>query len=253
MIVIHVLVVDDETPARDELVYLLNRIPEVHVADTAKNGREALEKIQKLIPEVVFLDIQMPDMSGLAVCRELIARLKPEELPFIILATAFDQHALEAFEVNAMDYVLKPFDEERIHASIEKVKRLSKGNLPNLQYINRILSILEKPTKTKLPVEDNERIILLDPQEIVYCSINERHVLIKTKNKAYNTNYHLGELEQRLGFCRTHKSYIINPDKVREVIPWFNGTYNLVMDDDARSIVPVSRSYVKEIRHTLCF
>ena len=250
---IHVLVVDDEAPARDELVYLLERIPEVHVVDTAKNGREALEKIQTLKPEVVFLDIQMPDMSGLTVCRELIAHLRPEELPFIIFATAFDQHALEAFEVNAMDYVLKPFDEERIQASIEKVKRLSKGNLPNLEPLNRILTLLEKPARAKLPVEDNERIILLDPQEIVYCSINDRQVLIKTKNNAYNTNYHLGELEHRLGFCRTHKSYIINPEMVREVIPWFNGTYNLIMDDDAGSTVPVSRTYLKEVRTTLGF
>ncbi|MEL1136661.1 LytTR family transcriptional regulator DNA-binding domain-containing protein [Desulfitobacterium sp. THU1] len=243
---IHVLIVDDEAPARDELAYLLNGVPEVHIDEMAKNGREALEKIQKLKPEVVFLDIQMPDISGLAVCRELIALLKPDELPFIIFATAYDQHALEAFQVNAIDYVLKPFDEERIHAAIDKVKRLS--HPPNPEAYNRILSLLERIPKSKLPIEENERIVLLDPDEIIYCTINGRQVLIQTQKNTYTTNYNLAELEHRLGFLRTHKSYLVNTEKIREIIPWFNGTYNLVMLDDAASTVPVSRTYIKDFR-----
>lgn len=248
---IRVLIVDDEAPARDELKFLLERIPEIRIVDMATTGKEALLKIMEQKPDVVFLDIQMPDMTGLVVCRELTQRLKPEEIPFIIFATAYDQHALEAFEVNAVDYILKPFDEERLQVTMEKVKRLVHAADP--EPLRRILSLLEKPKKTKLPVEENERIILLNPQEIVYCSISDRHVIIKTQGHEYKTGYNLGELEQRLGFLRTHKSYLVNPEMVREIIPWFNGTYNLVLQDNEGTNIPVSRTYLKEVRHVLNF
>lgn len=248
---IRILIVDDEAPARDELRFLLERIPEIQIVDVAKNGKEALSKIEDTKPDVVFLDIQMPDMTGLSVCRELTLRLQPEEIPLIVFATAYDQHALEAFEVNAIDYILKPFDEERLKSTMEKIKRLL--NNPNSEPLNRILSLLEKPKRAKLPVEENERIVLLDPQEIVYCSICGRQVFIQTKSRDYTANYNLGELEQRLGFLRTHKSYLVNPEMVREIIPWFNGAYNLVMQDEKKTCVPVSRTYLKEVRHSLDF
>lgn len=248
---IHVLIVDDEAPSRDELKFLLDHVPGVTVDDIARNGKEALHKIIELNPDVVFLDIQMPDMTGFAVCKELIVRLKPEEIPFIVFATAFDQHALAAFEVNAVDYILKPFDEERLLSTMEKVKRLI--STQNTEPLSRILSLLEKPKKAKLPVEENERIILLDPQEIVFCTISDRQVIIKTQSHEFTTGYNLGELEQKLGFLRTHKSYLVNSEKVREIIPWFNGTYNLGMMDDGASTIPVSRTYLKEVRNTLNF
>ncbi|TWH60431.1 LytTR family two component transcriptional regulator [Desulfitobacterium sp. LBE] len=248
---IHVLVVDDEAPARDELIFLLERVPGVVIDDTADNGQEALRKILKLRPQVVFLDIQMPDMTGLAVCRELLTMLKPSELPIIIFATAYDQHALEAFQVNAVDYILKPFDEERLQMTMEKIRRLL--SRPAADSLNRILALLEKPRDAKIPVELNERILLLNPQEIIFCSITARHVMIMTCSEEYKTNYNLCELEDKLGFLRTHKSYLVNPDKVREVIPWFNGTYNLLMADDKASSVPVSRTYLKEVRQRLNF
>lgn len=248
---IHVLVVDDEAPARDELTFLLGRVPDVIVEDTAGNGQEALQKIFKLKPQVVFLDIQMPDMTGLAVCRELLNKLKAADLPIIIFATAYDQHALEAFEVNAVDYILKPFDEDRLQLTMEKVKRLL--SQPASDSLNRILALLERPQVEKIPVELNERILLLNPEEIIYCYIAERHVMIKTLEQEYKTGYNLYDLEDKLHFLRTHKSYLVNPDRVREVIPWFNGTYNLVMSDEKATTVPVSRTYLKEVRQKLHF
>ena len=246
-----VLIVDDEAPARDELQFLLEQIPEIKVVGVARNGREALQKIIELKPQVVFLDIQMPDMTGLAVCKELSRQLKPQEMPVVVFATAYDQHALEAFEVNAVDYVLKPFGEERLQATMERVKRMLRN--PESQNLNRILSLLEKPKKTKLPIEENERILLLDADEIVFCSINGRHVTITTKDRQYSTGFNLCDLGKKLGFLRTHKSYLVNPEMVKEIIPWFNGTYNLLMQDNKASTIPVSRTYIKEVREKLNF
>lgn len=252
---VSVFIIDDEAPARDELKYLLEEIPEVEVIGTARNGLEALEQIPEKKPQVVFLDIQMPGMSGIHVARELIRRIGFVDLPVIVFATAFDQHALEAFEVHAFDYVLKPFSSERLAVTMERIKHRLKnptvsGN--ETKKIDRILSLLEKPVKkTKIPVEEDERIILLDPDDIVYAGIKGRHVMLKTNNREYITNYSLTELEERLGLLQTHKSYLVNRNMVREVIPWFNGTYNLVMADQEKSEVPVSRTYVRSVRITL--
>ncbi len=248
---IRVLIVDDEAPARDELAYLLRQISEIELVGEAKNGREAIKKISELKPQVVFLDIQMPDMSGLTVCRELSLLHEPDNLPIIVFATAFDQHALEAFEVNAVDYILKPFSEDRLQCTLNKVKKLISSS--ESQHLNRILSLLEKPKLSKLPIEENERIILLDPNEIVFCTISERQVVITTKDREYTTGFNLNELGSKLSFLRTHKSYLVNPDMIREIIPWFNGTYNLVMKDNKSSTVPVSRTYIKEVRSVLNF
>ncbi|KLU62466.1 transcriptional regulatory protein YpdB [Peptococcaceae bacterium CEB3] len=252
---IRVFIVDDEAPARDELKYLLEQMGDVSVVGMARNGREALELIPSAKPQVVFLDIQMPDLSGLAVARELLALMKEKDFPLLVFATAFDRHALEAFEVHALDYILKPFSAERLNNAVDHLRRTLAGRSPaqgpEAEKLDRILSLLEKPTQPKLAVEENERIILLEVDEIIYAWVEDRHVFIKTKDASYQTGYNLSELEERLGLLQTHKSYVVNRDKVREVIPWFNGTYNLVMADQAKSQVPVSRTYVKSVRQAL--
>ncbi|CAA7601423.1 Two component system, signal transduction response regulator [Acididesulfobacillus acetoxydans] len=252
---IRVFVVDDEAPARDELKYLLEQMPDVSVVGMARNGREALELIPLAKPQVVFLDIQMPDLSGLAVARELLALMDEGDFPLLVFATAFDRHALEAFEVHALDYILKPFSAERLKNAMDHLRRTLAGRSPaqgpEAEKLDRILSLLEKPPRPKLAVEENERIILLNVDEIVYAWVEDRHVFVKTKDASYQTGYSLSELEERLGLLQTHKSYVVNRDQVREVIPWFNGTYNLVMADREKSQVPVSRTYVKSVRQAL--
>ena len=253
-----VFIVDDEALARDELKYLLEQAGDVSVVGMARNGREALEQIPKIRPEVVFLDIQMPDLSGLIVARELLSLMRPCGTPLLVFATAFDQHALEAFEVNALDYILKPFSAERLQNTLERLRGIlakpDGGGKPGEEKLNYILSLLEKPLKqAKLPVEENERIILLEPAEIVYARVEDRHVLVKTCTATYKTGYSLSELEARLGFLQTHKSFLVNQEKVREIVPWFNGTYNLIMADAEKSQVPVSRTYVKSVRSVLKF
>ncbi|MHB1404624.1 MAG: LytR/AlgR family response regulator transcription factor [Desulfitobacteriaceae bacterium] len=257
-----VVIVDDESPARDELKYLLEKMPNVEIAGLARNGQEALAIIPELSPDVVFLDIQMPDLSGLSVARELYQRLGPEDFPFLVFATAYDQHALEAFEVNAIDYVLKPFSEERLQQTVQRLKRsLQGGPCPpetvksgrlGGEKLDRILSLLERPSaRTKLPVEENERIILLNAEEIVFAGVEGRQVHVKTKDASYATSYSLSELEARLGLMQTHKSYVVNKEMVREIVPWFNGTYNLIMNDREKSQVPVSRTFVKSVKQAL--
>jgi two-component system, LytTR family, response regulator LytT len=250
---IKVFIVDDEAPARDELQYLLEKIDGIEVCGWARNGRDALAKITELRPQVVFLDIQMPDMTGIAVARELVNRLGLEHLPLLIFATAFDSHAIEAFEVSAIDYVLKPFSLERLTLTLERVKRnLDKGEVEQHK-IDKILSLLEnKPRhENKLAVEENERIVLIDPAEIVYCSVSGRAARIKTMDREYTCSFTLSELEQKLNLLRTHKSYLVNKQQIREVVPWFNGTYNLIMGDLTRSEVPVSRTFTKQLRSEL--
>ena len=245
---ISVFIVDDEEPARDELKFLLEEMSGIRVAGMARNGREALQGIQELRPQVVFLDIQMPDMSGLAVARELLGLIGLNDFPLVVFATAFDRHALEAFEVNAVDYVLKPFSQERLQQTMERIKFSLERDSGTK--IDRILALLEKPT-ARLAVEENGRIILLEPEEIISANISGRHVLVKTRDGEYSTGYSLAELQKRLNLLQTHKSYLVNPAMVREVIPWFNGTCNLVMKDREKSLVPVSRTFVKTVRNAL--
>ncbi len=247
---ISVFIVDDEEPARDELKFLLEEMSGIRVAGMARNGREALQGIQELRPQVVFLDIQMPDMSGLNVARELLSLIGLNDFPLLVFATAFDRHALEAFEVNAVDYVLKPFSQERLQQTMERIK-FSLGRDAGGK-INRILALLEKPAeKARLAVEDNGRIILLEPEEIIFANISGRQVLVKTRDGEYAAGYSLAELQKRLDLLQTHKSYVVNPVMVREIIPWFNGTYNLVMKDREKSLVPVSRTFVKNVKNAL--
>ncbi|KLU66973.1 transcriptional regulatory protein YehT [Desulfosporosinus acididurans] len=251
-------IVDDEALSRDELRYLLEQEEDVSVVGMARNGREALELIPQMHPDVVFLDIQMPDLSGLTVARELLTAMAPHDVPLFVFATAFDQHALEAFEVNAIDYILKPFSDERLQNTLERLRSFLEkvGDSDRLEKdkLDRILNLLEKPSgQAKLPVEENERIILLEANKIIYAWAEDRRVLVKTDTTTYKTGYSLSELEAKLGLLQTHKSYLVNKDMVREIVPWFNGTYNLIMSDSEKSQVPVSRTYVKSVRSALKF
>ncbi|HEX3015865.1 MAG TPA: LytTR family transcriptional regulator DNA-binding domain-containing protein [Desulfobacteria bacterium] len=245
-------IVDDEAPARSELKFLLEEIAGVEVVGSARNGQEALAKIPEIIPQVVFLDIELPDMTGLNMAKELVGRMDAPKLPLFVFATAYDEYALKAFDLNAIDYVLKPFSRERLAKAMEKIDRVKGQENAEKDKLDRILALLEKPAaRQRLAVEENERIVLLEPGEIVFCNISDRTVKVKTIEREYTTGYSLSELEDGFHFLRTHKSFLVNPEMVREVIPWFNGTMNLVMNDKQKSLVPVSRTYLKEVKNAL--
>ncbi|GAB6179521.1 LytTR family DNA-binding domain-containing protein [Desulfotomaculum defluvii] len=234
---IRVVVVDDEAPARDELIYLLKQHVDIEVVGEADDVQSALQVIKKERPDVVFLDISMPGGEGLEVARQL-GRFT--EAPLVVFATAYDQHAVEAFEVNAVDYLLKPFAEERVAESIEKLQRMFSHKKQNL-------------FQKKIAVSSDDLIKLLNPEDIVFASRQGRDVLIKTAKDTYSVNYTLQALQNRLEdlpFFRPHHSFLVNIDKIETIEPGFQG-YQLVMKDDSSSRVPVSRNGMKEIRRLL--
>jgi two-component system, LytTR family, response regulator LytT len=239
---IRVIVIDDETLSRDELIHLLKEYKDIHIAAEADSGEKGLEKILMEEPDVIFVDIEMGEMSGL----ELVSVIqKIKKTPLVIFATAYPNYAAQAFRYQALDYLLKPFDEEQLEETIKRVRQaLTK---------NELTTITKEPNIGKLAVEDDGKIVYLVPDEIIYFYREERETIVCTKNKSYRLKTSLKELEQKLvsfSFFRTHKSYFVNLNSVKELIPWFNGAYQIKLFGRKEEI-PVSRNYVKTLRERL--
>jgi len=241
---LRVFIIDDEAPARRELRYLLEQLDEVEIVGEASNGTTAFKGIRETKPELIFLDIQMPGMSGLELAQFLC---ELPEKPLLIFATAFDEYALQAFDVDAIDYLCKPFTKERLAKSIAKALRIThaepapaKTETPQVKDFCR-----------KIPLYRGESIIPTSPERIVFFHSEDGEVLVYAQDGRYRTRCTLNELEHKLsstGFIRPHRSFLININHVSEVIPWFNGSYKLVMDDRNHTEVPVSRYNVKDLK-----
>ncbi|RBW71507.1 LytR/AlgR family response regulator transcription factor [Bacillus taeanensis] len=239
---IRIVVIDDEALSRDELIHLLKRYKDIHIAAEADSGEKGLEKIITEEPDVIFVDIEMGDMSGL----ELVSAIqKIKKPPLVIFATAYPDYAAKAFRYQALDYLLKPFDEEQLEDTMERIhQELTKKTLT---------PTFKEPTIGKLAVEDEGKIVYLIPEEIIYFYREERETIVCTKDKSYRMKTSLKELEQKLvsfSFFRTHKSYFVNLNSVKELIPWFNGAYQIKLFGSTEEI-PVSRNYVKALREHL--
>ena len=238
---------DDEPLARDELKYLLIRSEQVEILGESDCIEEAVTAITDLKPDLVFLDIELDDDNGLNLARQLESH---EQTPAIVFATAYDEYALQAFDVNAVDYILKPFDEERIQKTLGKIKKMQ-------DFRNKpvpIQSSMKHNNNGKIAVLADERIILLTLEDILYFASSEGKCKIVTIDQAYKVADALVVLEKKLNsakFFRVHRSFIVNLDHVVEIEPWFNSTYNLLMKDGSK--VPVSRTYVKELKQLLGF
>ena len=251
------LLIDDEQPALDELRYVLESIQDVVVIGETRSPSRAADLVLEMQPDLVFLDIHMPGMTGFDVLQAIRNLATP---PLVVFVTAYDQHAVDAFEANAVDYVLKPYSEDRIRKTVERSRdRLAPSATETpLSLIEQALSRIQSPPPLeRIAVEDRGRIRLVDPDAICFFSTEEGRTRLHTNTEVLflHNNPGLERLEDRLapfGFFRIHRGFLANLARIAETYPWFNGKYQVVMDDAERSELPVSRHRVKAFKATLC-
>jgi two-component system response regulator LytT len=258
---LRVLVVDDEQLAREELCYQLGKRDHVEVVGQAANGIDALDAVTLLEPDVIFLDIQMPGLTGFEVARRLLAA---PGAPGLVFVTAFDQYAIEAFEVNAVDYLLKPVDAGRLEQAVTRAQqRVSAARGPSgspaelAEQLDRIVRLMADRTdrREQVAVKVGERFMLVQAEEIIYASLADESITIVTGQVAGTSNYRtLDDLQARLDpevFWRVHRSHLVNINKIKEIVPWFSRNYILRMKDTKATEIPVSRSQTRRLREYL--
>ena len=257
---INTLIIDDEKPAREELAFLLKGFPEISVIGQGKNGVEALALIKEHAPDLVFLDVQMPGLDGFGVLKKLVERKM--KVPHVVFATAFDHYAVQAFDVNAVDYVLKPFDKARIAKAIQRARREIESATSPTERLEKIVSRLgaghtevEKAPASpaaKVLVKSQQRLLLVDAEDLIFAVVADGDVNLVARDAEGSSNYRtLEELQAALdtdSFWRPHRSYLVNIHHIKEVVPWFKSTYMLKMDDKKQTEVPVSRQQTKRLR-----
>ena len=286
---ISALIIDDEQLARDELKYLLDQVGGVDVVGQGANGIEAVDLIEEHHPDLVFLDVQMPGQDGFAVIQRVIDRNRTKtaraaagvptddaHLPQFVFATAYDQYAVRAFEVNAVDYLLKPFDRARVQAAVERASAriaadntssgANAGAAPDAAIESQLAALLRlvnihggrpqgadrAPAPAKLIVQAQSRLLLVDQAEICFAAIDEGVIRIVTRTleglSKCRTLEELLELLDPARFWRAHRGYVVNIDQIREVMPWFKSSYQLRMNDKQQTEIPVSRAQTKRLR-----
>jgi two-component system, LytTR family, response regulator LytT len=255
---IRAVVVDDEQLARDEVCFLLGEIAGVEVVGQAANGLEALQVIESENPDLVMLDVQMPGLSGFEVARRLAESGSDTQLVFV---TAFDRHAIQAFDVNAVDYVLKPVEAARLTIAVDRVRRrlLSERGpaKPAGGELDRLLQLLSQRSehREQLAVKIADRFLLIQADEVVHASVEDDVIRVVTNSLSGTSNYRtLDELQAGLDpavFWRVHRSHLVNINKIKEIVPWFSRNYILKMKDGKSSEIPVSRSQTKRLREYL--
>lgn len=277
---ISALIIDDEQLARDELRYLLDSVGGVDVVAQGTNGIEAVDLIEEHHPDLVFLDVQMPGLDGFAVIQRLMDRnsqrtsggKNAQPLPQIVFATAYDQYAVRAFDVNAVDYLLKPFDRTRVQQAVDRVRsRISVDSAgaspapdsPIESQLDALLRLLERPhaaargpepakRPTRLVVQVQSRLLLVDQPEICYAAIDEGVIRVVTQtfegHSKCRTLEELLELLDPALFWRAHRGFVVNINHIREVVPWFKSSYQLRMNDKRQTEIPVSRAQTRRLR-----
>ncbi len=244
---IRVLIIDDEPISRRGIGKFVSGEPEFAIVGEAANGLEAVAKIAELRPDIVFLDIQMPDLDGFGV----VECLDPESLPVIIFVTPFDEHAIRAFEVHAFDYVLKPFDEKRILKALHRARSYVQERRDSAvrKELGAMLSDLRKERRLeRFVVRDNERIFFVPVSDVVWIEAAGNYACLHTLNSSHILRETMSNLEDRLAmqqFVRVRKSAIVNGNRIREVRPMFNGEYDLLLSDGRT--VTSSRRYRQNI------
>jgi len=257
---LRVLVVDDEQLAREELCFLLGQVGSVEILGQAADGVEALRMAGDLRPDLVFLDVQMPGLTGFEVARRLIEADVVSQLVFV---TAFDQYAIDAFGVNAVDYVLKPIDADRLELTLARARtRLASrqaAKMPltpeDLERVVEAVQARQGGRRDQLAVRTGERFVLVQADEVIHASLIDEAIMVVTSTVTGTSNYRtLDELQTRLDpavFWRVHRSHLVNITKIKEIVPWFSRNYLLKMKDPKATEIPVSRSQTKRLREYL--
>ncbi|MCB2299189.1 LytR/AlgR family response regulator transcription factor [Clostridium tagluense] len=228
------IIVDDEFPSREELKYFINNFSNIKIMEEFDDSIIALEYIELNKPDIIFLDINMPKLDGMALGK-IISHFPKKSL--IIFITAHKDYAVDAFEIQAYDYILKPYSEERIVSTLKKIEKCSD----------------EKCTNSKITLWKNNKMIVRSITQISYCEAKERETLIYINGEQYNVSFSISEFYKKLPkefFFRSHRSYIINIDKILEIVPWFNNTYMLKIQGENVDI-PVSRNNIIEFKHIM--
>ena len=247
-----VVTADDEQLARDEIAYLLKQFPGVELVGTAANGLEAADLIEHVEPDAAFLDVQMPGLDGLGVIRRL--RERDAALPYFVLATAYDTYAIEAFRLEAIDYLLKPVEKDRLGETLERIRRAIDAKL-SAEPLSKTTPVEAQPAtepRSKIVVRAGARHWIVDSGDIIYATINDGLITVVTTQFEGEANYRtIEELQTSLDagtFWRVHRSYLVNINRIREVIPWFKSSFMLKMDDKKGAEIPVSRVQTKRLR-----
>jgi two-component system LytT family response regulator/two-component system response regulator LytT len=262
------VLVDDEQLARDELGYLLGQVGGVEVIAQAGNGLEALSTIGRLQPDLVFLDVQMPGLTGFEVARKLLDDGPPSHIIFV---TAYDQHAIEAFEVNAVDYLLKPVDPTRLETALDRVRKrmsfdrsllgdaaVTRGHKGiSHDELERIVELVaeRQSRRERLAIKVGERFLLVQAEDVIFASMADDSITVMTRQHAGTSNYRtLDELQARLDpsvFWRVHRAHLVNINMIKEIVPWFSRNYLLRMKDEKATEIPVSRTQTRRLREYL--
>ncbi len=248
---IRAIVADDEKPARDEILYLLRGVEGISVVGQADNGLDAFHLIEAEMPDLALLDIQMPGLDGFQLVREIRTL---ERSPFIIFVTAYDQYAIRAFEVSALDYLLKPVARERFVQAIDRVRPMLAQESGLDERLSHFLASMPSRQRhlSKIPVRRRKNLLLIDTHEIVYGSVRDGLVFISSQEHQDMVSYRtLDEFEAELDpeiFHRVHRSYLANVNHIREIIPQASGNYELLMDDAAGTRIPLSRQHARQLR-----
>ena len=248
------LVVDDEQLARDELCFQLGQLDGVEVVGQAANGVEAVEALERLRPDIVFLDIPMPGLTGFEVARHVVGTGQATHVVFV---TAFDKYPVEAFEVNAVDYLVKPVEKARLEQAVQRVRRRLDAGAPLNEHLEKIVRLVgdRQQRRGQVAVKVGERFLLVQADDVIYASLNGDTISIATGQVAGTSNYRtLDELQASLDpdvFWRVHRSHLVNINKIKEIVPWFSRNYILRMKDAKGSEIPVSRSQTKRLRDYL--
>lgn len=251
---IKTMIVEDEKLARDELKFLIEEDSDFEVLNEAADGEKALKLLKENNIDLLFLDIQIPGTSGIEIARILN---KQKNSPYIIFTTAYDEYAVEAFQLSAVDYLLKPISDQRLEESLDRAKKEINDDHNFNQKLDNLFANLnnskQKKCLNKIAVMEKDYYLMLNFEDIYYFSTRDKKVWAQCHKKSYMTGFQLKELEKMLPeqFFRIHKSYIVNLKHIKAVIPWFKGKYQVLMEDYSEHKIPVSRSKVDQINKLL--